>query len=728
MGTSTPVMRSGGASRSSKHSSTASAITSAGGRDGGQGRASGRRGERARKGRAGGAEGRCRSADKRLGGGTEVVLGVGWAGGRRRCASPPARPPRRAAPRHAAPRAAPAPTPCCGQPSSTEITRRVLRIEAASPSRSMGLSVRRLSTYGGGTGGAAGAGCLLQAHSLEPRHALESYSPPTHIRRPAQPASTPSAAHSSANPSSPLLQAGPLPAPRSTCRQARPPPPAPHLAADPVLLQHLGGAQRVPHHLAERHQRDVAALAHDLRTPGSGEGKGRRGGWGRSGRRRSQANSADPNPLLPLPAVHLSQCQLARIFPAPFNSASRRLTGRRSWGWAGARLPSPWTCRWGPKSPCPAPCRQWGRTRHTAARSPAPACAPGREGGPGGQAAGASFTTTLSKPSEPVASHDCGLPLTIAACLSSAGEEQNNEATGASLGARAARPACEQLLLVQQSSGKCILLRAPSAMPQPTHHHGVAVADGALQQAARVLRIIGAHHLVISSRSAGARELTGGSSCRQACSAAKGSWHWLPAARVVQPSSGSRRPPHCWAAADCAQLRERPALPCVQGTMPAPPCSLPRRCNPALPLRAHLEPRNRRIPGRKALRVLRRHARGRAVGAAEHHGHGDLTGAHVVVLGGGVDDLGQEERGKEGAAALLNLATGIWSALTSWPRPACTQLLCLVCHGAHATPSRHSIPPCPSEELTSCGSLGGLGARLAWRARSAPGRWLAWRS
>lgn len=54
---------------------------------------------------------------------------------------------------------------------------------------------------------------------------------------------------------------------------------------------------------------------------------------------------------------------------------------------------------------------------------------------------------------------------------------------------------------------------------------------------------------------------------------------------------------------------------------------------------AHLEAGHGAVPGRKALRVLRRHARRCAICATENDGAGDGARAHVVVLGRGVDYL-----------------------------------------------------------------------------------------
>ena len=74
--------------------------------------------------------------------------------------------------------------------------------------------------------------------------------------------------------------------------------------------------------------------------------------------------------------------------------------------------------------------------------------------------------------------------------------------------------------------------------------------------------------------------------------------------------------------------------------VPSPPAAHPP---------THLEARHGGIPGRKALRVLRRHARRRAVCAAEHHRAGDLARRHVQVLGCRVDDLLKQPGGDGGA-------------------------------------------------------------------------------
>lgn len=77
---------------------------------------------------------------------------------------------------------APEPTPCCGQPSSTDTTRCVLRTEAAIASRSMGFRLRR--GVGGEVGGAtehahgATLRCAADAASNQPKEAIKLPSPP----------------------------------------------------------------------------------------------------------------------------------------------------------------------------------------------------------------------------------------------------------------------------------------------------------------------------------------------------------------------------------------------------------------------------------------------------------------------------------------------------------------------------------------------------------------------
>lgn len=93
----------------------------------------------------------------------------------------------------------------------------------------------------------------------------------------------------------------------------------------------------------------------------------------------------------------------------------------------------------------------------------------------------------------------------------------------------------------------------------------------------------------------------------------------------------------------------------------------------------HLEPRHRAVPRRKALRVLRRHARRRAVGAAEHDGAGDLAGRHVVVLGGGVDYLVNGLHGEVEGHELHHRAQALESGAHTDAREA--RLQCIFCGG-----------------------------------------------
>ena len=154
----------------------------------------------------------------------------------------------------------------------------------------------------------------------------------------------------------------------------------------------------------------------------------------------------------------------------------------------------------------------------------------------------------------------------------------------------------------------------PSLQPCPMALHSthrVWVAHRRLEQAARVLAVIRRHHLGLGGE--GRQQVS--HSC--ACS-------------VV----------HMWQMPSTCPQQQHPS------TNPPPTAAVIHS--------AHLEAGHAGVPGRKALAVLRCHARRCTVGAAEHDGACDLASAHVMVLGRRVDNLHRALARKKEKRAVIN--------------------------------------------------------------------------